>query len=105
MQRVIHIDGREILVDISADTPRQYREEFGRDLIVDITAMGKQLDTAVLENLAFTMAKAADPELAGVTIHEWLRGFDSVTAIYNAAPEILEAWTKNTEQSSESKKK
>lgn len=105
MRKILHIDGKEVPAEFSADTPRRYREEYGRDLITDMMHMTKTMDTGILENLAFVMAKAADPELQDVGIHEWLAGFDSVTAMYDAAAEILEAWTTNTKTMSTSKKK
>lgn len=104
MRSIIMIGGKEIPIDYSADTPRRYREEFGSDLIIDMQRMRKDFDTGILENLAYTMARAADPEME-LSIHEWLAQFDSVTAIYAAGPKILEAWTKNVRTSSESKKK
>lgn len=105
MQKTITIDGKSVPIAFSADTPRQYRETFGRDLIRDMTHMTKTMDTAILENLAFVMAKTADPTLQEVDIHEWLARFESVTAMYDAAEDILGAWTQNTKTSSESKKK
>lgn len=104
MRKELHIDDKVIPVEISADTPRQYREAFGKDLLVGMMSMKDQLDTEILENLAFTMAKAADPELADVSIHEWLSRF-SVMGLYNAAAEILDAWTGNMETASKGKKK
>ncbi|MBR3237043.1 MAG: hypothetical protein IKF99_01245 [Oscillospiraceae bacterium] len=105
MRKVITIDGKDVPIAFSADTPRQYREAFGRDLIQDMMGMQKSVDTSILENLAYIMAKAADPELQDVTIHDWLQRFDSVTAMYSSADQILAAWTDNTQTGSESKKK
>lgn len=105
MRRVITIDGQAVPIEFSADTPRQYRELFGRDLIQDMMVMQKTVDTTILENLAFVMARDADEELRDATIHDWLKRFDNVTAMYGAADQILAAWTDNVKTSSESKKK
>jgi len=104
MRKELHIDDQVIPIELSADTPRQYREAFGKDLLVGMMSMKNQLDMEILENLAFVMAKAADPELADVSIHEWLARF-SVQGVYYAADEILDAWTQNMETSSKGKKK
>ena len=104
MRKQITIDGAAVAIEVSADTPRQYREAFSRDLLLDMATFQKTMDMGVMENLAFVMVKAADPEMVDTTISEWLSGL-SPMAIYDAAPQILEAWTGNIATASRSKKK
>lgn len=98
MQRTIVIDGREIAMKVTGNTPRAYRNEFTRDLFIDLDNMntsykknGEHADFSCVERLAYTMAKQADPEIG--TIDEWLDSFESPMAIMMAMPEILSLWT------------
>ena len=93
----------------SAATPRYYRDWFHRDLLVDLTTLvgswreGREGDGAVLENLAYTMARQADSDLTE-DISVWLDSFDSPTAISDAAGELLNLWNGNTQTTVAAKK-
>lgn len=57
----------------------------------------------MFENIAFIMAKHADPDNVPDTPEEWLDQF-STLSIYMVFPKLLELWNLNTEQQAESKK-
>ena len=57
----------------------------------------------MFENIAFIMAKHADPDNVPDTPEEWLDQF-STLSIYIVFPKLLELWNLNTEQQAESKK-
>lgn len=110
MERTIVIDGKEIAMKVTGNTPRVYRNEFVRDLFVDLDKMneqykkeGERTDFSCVERLAYTMAKQANPEIG--SIDEWLDGFDSPMAIMMAMPEILNLWTESQGSLSTQKKR
>ena len=112
MERTIHIDGRDVPFKATAATIRNYRAIFGRDLLLDFkklqdaTASGETLSAETLtifENLAFTMAKQADPTIPD-TADEWLDTFD-MFSIYLVLPQIVELWKLSELPLSVSKKK
>ena len=108
MEKVVKIDGKDIKMRASAATPVFYRREFGRDCITDLTPFmsGKEMeDYSVFENLAYIMAKRADPEGVPDDPVEWLEQFDSAMAIYNALPEIISLWISSQKTTSRAKKK
>ena len=98
MEKIIHIDGKDVKFKATASTIRQYRARFGRDLLQDFQKL--QADTGaellsvdtltIFENLAYTMAKQADPDIPD-TADEWLDGFD-MFSIYVVLPQIVELW-------------
>ena len=65
MEGTVKIGGHEVKMRASAATPVFYRKKFGRDCIVDLSPFmaGQEMaDFSVFENLAYIMAKRADPE-------------------------------------------
>ena len=96
----IKVDGQEITFGASADTPRRFRIEFGKDLFKE---MSGEVSPGTMEELAFTMMKQANPA-AECTIDEWLDGFSGM-GLYTALPEIIGLWTGNTAKASTAKKK
>lgn len=112
----IEIDGRAVAFRASAASPRLYRARFGRDLLADLDTLIEgmnqgsaensslsALDLELFENIAYTMAKQADPGIPE-TPEEWLDTFE-IFSIYNVLPQIMEMWQLNTLTTSESKKK
>ena len=114
--RCITIDGQDVSFKASAAIPRVYRARFGRDLFKDLDILisginendeaGSMLpidSLEIFENIAYIMAKYADP-----TVPEnpemWLDRFETFS-IYQVLPEILKLWGLNVETESESKKK
>ncbi|MBR1530244.1 MAG: hypothetical protein IJ642_13240 [Oscillospiraceae bacterium] len=57
----------------------------------------------MFENIAFIMAKHADPDNVPDNPEEWLDQF-STFSIYTVFPKLLELWNLNTEQQAEAKK-
>ena len=108
MEKSVTIGGKVVKMQASAATPVFYRRKFNRDVLVDLSPFmaGKDMaDFAVFENLAYIMAKRADPEGVPDDIVDWLDQFDSATAIYDALPEIMELWTASQKTTSTAKKK
>lgn len=112
MEKLINIDGRDVKFKATAATIRNYRALFGRDLLQDFQKL--QADSTetgtlsvetltIFENLAYTMAKQADPTVPD-SADEWLDGFD-MFSIYVVLPQIVELWQLSNLPVSTSKKK
>lgn len=106
MEKTITFNGKDIKFKSSGALPRIYRTTFNEDLFADISklegvtgeeAMGSGV-ISTLENVAFCMAKHADPNI-GDDIIEWLESFETF-ALVQALPEILDLWTKEIESKS-----
>ncbi len=117
MEKTIKIDGRDILFRATAAVPRLYRIKFGRDIMQDMKTIRDDIEAAkngerqmpvktleVFENVAYLMAKHADPSLKAKSPEEWLDGFNTFS-IYAVFPQILELWVANNETLSAPKKK
>ena len=111
----IEIDGKEVLFRASAAIPRLYRIKFRRDIYKDLAQLekavdenvadGSMLDTFSLElfeNIAFVMAKHADPNIPD-TPEEWLEEFNTFS-IYQVLPQIIELWGLNIETEVQNRK-
>lgn len=124
MERIIHIDGKDVPFKATGSTLRLYRFKFGRDLLVDFakmydevqeivkkasndqTAAVKSLSPQALttfENVAYIMARQADPTIPADP-DEWLDGF-TMFSIYQVLPEIVELWNMSQMSTAEQKKK
>ena len=57
----------------------------------------------MFENIAFIMAKHADPSIPD-TVEDWLDEFNTFS-IYQVLPELIDLWGMNVQTQSESKKK
>lgn len=111
MERVIQIGTQEVPMKATANTPRVYRETFGKDLIVEMQKLfnhinGKgelqgDFDFGVIERLAYTMAKQANRELG--TIDDWLDQF-GMDDVYGAMAQIVNLWAESKQTTSEAKK-
>jgi len=109
IEKTLLVDGNEIPFRTSAALPRLYRQYFGSDVFIDLnniqTKVGKNKKTelpastlSIIENLAFCMAKHADPSITD-DVNEWLGQF-STTAIYMVAQDILLMWNEEQKTSS-----
>ena len=112
----IEIDGKEVTFKASAAVPRLYRIKFRRDIYKDFASLqtsvqegdeeGSTLDIEsleVFENIAYIMAKHADPENVPDNPDEWLEAFNTFS-IYEVLPQLIELWGLNVETQAESKK-
>ena len=117
MDREVNIDGRQVKFRATARTPRLYRAIIGRDMISDMNKLMKSyerknknednldvIDLHIFEDVAYIMARHANPDMEEKTADEWLDTFD-MFSIYEVLPHILDLWAVNTKQTSQSKKK
>ena len=117
MERTVEINGREVKFRATAAVPRLYRIKFHRDIIRDINDVKKAIDKAeqeekpipmealeVFENMAYTMAKHADPTGTPSSPDEWLDQFETMS-IYEIFPVISELWVGNMKTTVDAKKK
>lgn len=116
IKKKIHVDGIEVPFKASAAVPRLYRLKFGRDIYKDFSSLqtsvneenaeNSRLDIdslEVFENIAFVMAKHADPDNVPDNPDEWLEKFNTFS-IYEILPKLIELWGLNIETQVESKK-
>lgn len=116
IKKNITIDGIEVPFKASAAVPRLYRLKFGRDIYKDFTALQKNVKEGdeenstldiesleVFENIAFVMAKHADPENIPDNPDDFLEQFNTFS-IYEILPQLIELWGLNTATQVESKK-
>ena len=112
MEKTVKIGEKEIKLKTSGALPRIYRLWFNRDIFRDINLLAIIEDpdtveaetTAVFENVAFAMAKHADPEGTPDDIIEWLGSFDDPSAIYDMMDDVIELWNKEKEEKAKPKK-
>lgn len=120
LRKTVVIDGKEVEFKASAAVPRIYRMKFRRDLFVDLQKVAKSVDKKgkkqgkeeseipienleMFENIAYVMARHADPKNVPADIMEWLEQFETFS-IYQILPAILELWNMNEETKSQAKK-
>lgn len=117
MEKTIKIDGKNVRLKSSAAIPRMYRNIFQKDIFKDMMALKKAMDRKkkhgndlpienleMFENIAYTMAKHADPSHVPNNIGGWLDQFDTFS-IYQVLPQIFELWNLNNKQLEYPKKK
>jgi len=117
MEATIKIDGKDVRFKATAAVPLLYRRKFNRDLLRDLREVaaameGKQAtggnipleSLTIFEQMAYIMAKHAEPDIVPDTPEKWLEGF-SIMPIYAIFPVILDLWSGNMEGLEESKKK
>ena len=116
IKKTITVDGIEVPFKASAAVPRLYRIKFRRDIYKDFAALQTSVqdgdeDTSTLdieslevfENIAYIMAKHADPENVPDNPDERLEAFNTFS-IYEVLPQLIELWGLNVETQAESKK-
>jgi hypothetical protein len=116
IKKIITVDGIEVPFKASATLPRLYRAKFRKDIFKDFSALKDSVDESdeensglgiesleVFENIAWTMAKHADPENVPDSPDEWLEQFNTFS-IYEVLPQLFELWGVNLETQAESKK-
>ena len=112
MKKLIEIDGKQVPFESTAGTPRRYRNRFSRDFLVDFRKLESELNSrddltsealTIFENVAFTMAKQADPGIPEDP-DDWLDEFETFS-IYLVLPEIVKLWKLSELPTAEQKKK
>ena len=116
MMKKINIDGKDVMFKASAAIPRIYRLKFHRDIYKDLRDLEKAVDSSseeqssldlfsleMFENIAFVMAKHADPTAMPDSPEDWLDEFNTFS-IYQVLPEIIGLWGLNVQSEVESKK-
>ena len=116
IQKTITVDGIEVPFKASAAIPRMYRIKFHRDIYKDFAALqtsvkegdeeSSELDIEsleVFENIAYIMAKHANPADVPENPDDWLERFNTFS-IYEVLPQLIELWGLNMETQAESKK-
>ena len=116
LTKTVNIDGKDVMFKASAAIPRIYRLKFHRDIYKDLRDLEKAVDSSseeqssldlfsleMFENIAFIMAKHADPAAVPDSPEDWLDEFNTFS-IYQVLPEIIELWGLNVQSEVESKK-
>lgn len=122
IKKNILVDGIEVPFKASAAVPRLYRLKFGRDIYRDFAALQSAVEESededsdekktsalsiesleVFENVAYIMAKHADPENVPDNPDDFLEQFNTFS-IYEVLPQLIDLWGLNIETQAESKK-
>jgi hypothetical protein len=113
IKKMITVDGIEVPFKASATLPRLYRAKFRKDIFKDFAALKDSVDEKesglniesleVFEDIAWCMAKHADPQGVPDSPDEWLEQFNCFS-IYEILPQLFELWGLNLETQAESKK-
>lgn len=117
MEATVKIDGKDVRFKATAAVPLLYRRKFNRDLLRDLLEVAKVMEgkettgrnlplqtLTTFEQMAYIMAKHAEPDTVPDSPEEWMDGF-SIMPVYAIFPVILDLWTGNMEGLEQSKKK
>lgn len=116
MEKTLTIDGQQVRFKSNGATPLRYKAQFGKDYFKEILKMSpleklskkknidpkdlEALDFEVFYNIAWIMAKTADPSIPEVLT--WLEGFEQFPII-EILPELQDLMS-NTMQTTTKKK-
>lgn len=107
MFKVVTIEDKQIPMKSSGRTSRLYTRYFGSDLLNDLFKLSKLEEgdgsSAVLEQIAWTMAKTVDSNIPD--IEEWMEQFNDPMAIYLSAQDVLSLVISSTKHNQTPKKK
>lgn len=117
MRRLIDVgNGREVAFAASGATPRAYRKETGRDIFADFQIVAAEVSAALdggamspdaltaFEDMAWIMAREAEPRGVPDTADKWLEGLPSLPVrVVFPALELL--WLDNLTQTATPAKK
>ena len=116
IQKNITIDGIEVPFKASAAVHRLYRLKLRRDIYQDFASLQKSVgenteessaldieSLEVFENIAYIMAKHADPENVPDNPDDFLEQFNTFS-IYEILPQLIDLWGLNVETQVKSKK-
>lgn len=117
MEKTLTISGRDVKFRATAAVPRLYRIKFGRDIMQDMKEIQEAVNKSkageegipprmleIFENVAYIMARHADPDMPERSVEDWLDGFETFS-IYEVFPELVGLWKLNTLSIAKSKKK
>ena len=104
IKKMIMIDAIEVPFKASAAVPRLYRLKFRRDIYKDFSALKTEVTEGdenkseigiesleVFENIAYIMAKHADPDNVPDNPDDFLEQFNTFS-IYEILPQLIELW-------------
>ena len=99
----------KIITDIIACLPQKMQDGMQKKLSILTPKKDSDedldiIDLQIFEDVAYIMARHADPEMPEKTADDWLDTFN-MFSVYAILPHILELWAMNTKQTSQSKKK
>ena len=110
MRRAFNIGGRDVAFSASGATPRRYRVQTGRDIFEDFRhvaeAVAASIDDevssapetlGVFEDIAYCMAREAEPRAVPDTPEAWLEGFPALP-IMAVFPRLELLWLDNLTQ-------
>ena len=108
MYKVVVIEGKKIPMKSTGRTARLYSQYFHKDFLTDYSNLsklgkGEYVDTSIIENIAWIMAKTANDKLPD--IDEWLDKFSSPLSIYEKSEDIFIILKSSFNGSVEPKKK
>ena len=111
MKKQITLDGKTQTIEANALLPRQYRKEFGRDMIVDMRKLAEDykkdpdaVNTEVLENITWLMLRAGGSDVPD-SVEDWLAGIGDTFGVYAVTDDVLEVWLNSQRTTSRPKKK
>ena len=107
VRKTIEIDGNPVEFRASALTPYQYKEMFGRDFLIDVQKVMKELEgqdenasmisaesLRVFADAAYIMYLSAHPDEKYESPDDWLDQF-SMFSIYQIMPALSDLWGMN----------
>ena len=116
LKKTVQIDGKDVVFKASAAIPRIYRLKFQRHIYKDLRNLEQAVSNSdegqsnldlfsleMFENIAYIMAKHAEPDKVPDSPEEWLDEFNTFS-IYQVLPEIIKLWGLNIQSDVESKK-
>jgi hypothetical protein len=116
LTKKIEIDGQEVEFRASAAVPRMYRIKFGRDIYKDLRMLEKSVgendedesnldlfSLELFEDLAWCMAKHANPDSVPSEPDEWLEQFNTFS-IYQILPQLIDLWGLNVQTQVDARK-
>lgn len=111
MERTVTMGGKPVKLRATAALPRVFRATYGTDFFAELKRIkdGADADAGasleLIENLAFVMARSADPDGTPPDIVDWLDGFDDPLAISEIAGDVIDLYKANAKTTAIPKKK
>lgn len=112
MEKFVIINGEKRRLVANALLPKIYRRQFGSDLLRDMKQMqasfensnGDDFDTTLLERMTWLMLREGGEDV-GESPDEWLASLDTVFALYELLPVVVDMWASNVQTTAKPKKK